>query len=116
MTDEQIATWARSLHGEAGPDGFPVLHASGPLRIDQIDDHTGPELAFGDPTQGRQLSIAPTRKCDKPRTDRTNNGREYQVTLCRPRWSMELTAIGDKGFVDAIIAGLDIRNVRLATH
>ncbi len=112
MTDDQLATWAEQLHGRVSPDGFPVITATGPLRLTEAGEGPGPALGFGDPDTAGQLSLQ-LRECDVPRTEREGvAGPEHGASLCRPEWSTWVNVSGDDQFVEAVIQGLDIRNVR----
>jgi hypothetical protein len=68
-------------------------------------------LSFGAPDGDRQLSLE-LKKCAAA-------GSEYNaaegLSVCKPQWSMWVTAAGDSRFVQDVASGIEIRNVRKAT-
>jgi hypothetical protein len=50
LSDQDKETWARSLEGRVTDDGFLVLSARSPLRLQETGGHEGPEMILG---QGR---------------------------------------------------------------
>lgn len=112
MSDAERAAWAAHLTGRIAPDGFPVLTATVPLQLDPRGVGAfGPSIEFGDP--GDQVLFELT-SCAAPRTDySTRTATEAVLALCRPEWSMTVQAVGKPDFLDAVAAGIRIRNVHL---
>jgi hypothetical protein len=114
MSDEQRALWSANLRGRVSTDGFPVLSATVPLRLTPLGESFGPSLEFGR-AEENGLQFSPTRTCPdvEPQLDVLPDGQSTLV-LCRTEWSMSVNAVGDRAFVQGVIDGLKVRNVRLA--
>jgi hypothetical protein len=112
MTDEQLATWATHLRGRMTPDGFLVLQAVSPLRLAGPGPAaTAPHLAFGNQNdRSVTLTVEP---CEIP-TERSTDGARHYAKVCHPESSISVEAQGDRRFVEAVLNGLQVRNVRVA--
>lgn len=111
LTDQQMATWSRTLQVRVGADGFPLLAATQPLKLSAAGEG-GPflGLTFGAADGERQVSMQ-LRACDAPLSRKESDRR---VVMCKPEWSMWLTVSGDDQFVADVVAGVEIRNVQPA--
>jgi hypothetical protein len=122
MTDEERGLWARSLRGRETPDGFLVLKARAPLTLPSAGDHAGPELMFGN--GGRMVLLFPGRCKAKPAGSEdveVVNGLHVSrssgfASWCVPEASMVVHVYEGEAetFIDEVLEGLQIRNVRLA--
>src|SRR5262245_40933881 len=108
MTDEQRATWARSLSGTLDANGYLVLHADAPLSIDNAFDGL-----FGAPTTGAdQLEIASHLYCGQAGADTAQHRRFVQgdgtlgVAWCVGD-DLHISATGTKSFVDLVDRSLE---------
>jgi hypothetical protein len=112
MADNRLATWAAHLRTQVGADGFPVLRADAPLRLTEAGADGPPfALDFGAPDGSRQLSLE-LKTC----VAAVSEGNAAQgLSMCKPQWSMWVTAGGDSRFVQHVASGIEIRNVRKAT-
>jgi hypothetical protein len=115
MTEEERRTWARNLEGRETEDGFLVLEAARPLRLARFGDHAGPELMLGDGA-GNDVLLITGLWCDGTREhpDRSSGFASW----CLPKPSKRAIVVhvysGDRGFVDAVIEGLEIGKIRPA--
>jgi hypothetical protein len=121
MSDEDRALWATNFHGGDAKDGFLLLEAERPLRLAQAGEHAGPELGLwarnGD---FRALSLY-AGKCT-PYGDEMVNGlvvdRESDdfAAWCVPDATMSVHVTQEAGdsFIDDVLRGLEVRNVRVA--
>jgi hypothetical protein len=109
MTDDQLAVWAEHLSSHISTDGFPVLSGTDPLRLAGAGEG-GPFLSldFGSPASERQLSLQ-LRGCETPQTSDTDD----LTVVCKPEWSMSVSASGDDEFEQAVTQAIEIRNVRI---
>ena len=107
MTDEQRATWARSLTGTVDGDGWLVLHAAAPLAIGNAF-----EGGFGAPRAGaNQLELATHLYCGQAEAggDSAEHRRfvqednTYGVSWCVDD-DLHVAASGTKRFVDQVDA------------
>lgn len=112
MADDRLATWAAHLRTQLDADGFPVLRADAPLRLAEAGAGGPPfALDFGAPDGNRQLSLE-LKKCAAT----VSEGNAAQgLSVCKPQWSMWVTAAGDSQFVQDVASRIEIRNVRKAT-
>jgi hypothetical protein len=105
MTDEQRATWARSLSGTLDANGYLMLHASAPLSVGNGFDGT-----FGT-AGGNVVEVASHLYCGQPESDTnvrrrfTNNG-EPGVSWCAG--DLHVSATGTNTFVDLAADELQI--------
>jgi Tol biopolymer transport system component len=65
LSKAEKETWARSLRGRIAEDGFLVLGATSPLRLQETGGHEGPELILG-AGRANWIEIEPGR-CDPER-------------------------------------------------
>jgi hypothetical protein len=56
------------------------------------------------------LTVEP---CELP-TERSTDGARQYAKACHPEWSISVEAQGDRQFVEAVLNGLQVRNVRVA--
>ena len=106
MTDAERASWAANFAGRETKDGYLLLEGTGPLRLARAGEHAGPELELGISAEGKGVSLKPgtcRRELDR------NAG--YATWCASP--SMRAQVVAPKRFVDALIAGLEVRNVKL---
>lgn len=107
MTDDQRATWARSLTGTADDNGYLVLHAAAPLSI-----ATGFDGGFGG-GQGNHVELAAQYYCTGPSADTSahrrfsNSDGTHGVAWCVGT-DMHVTATGSQSFVDGADHGLQV--------
>jgi hypothetical protein len=113
MADDRLATWAAHLRTQVGADGFPVLRADAPLRLADTGAGGPPfALDFGAPDGSRQLSLE-LKTCAAA----VSEGNAAQgLSMCKPQWSMWVTAGGDSQFVQDVASRIEIRNVRNSTN
>jgi hypothetical protein len=112
MTDEQLAVWATHLRGRQTPDGFLVLQAIPPLRLaGPGPGATAPRLEFGN-QDGRSVTLT-VEPCEAP-TQRSADGARHYAKACHPEWSISVQVQGDRHFVEAVLNGLQVRNVSVA--
>jgi hypothetical protein len=107
MTDEQRATWARSLTGTVDADGWLVLHAAAPLSITP-----GFDGGFG-AQPGNHLELATHHFCGQEESDSAAHRRfvdddgTHGVAWCVDD-DLHVSATGTKRFVDQVDADLQV--------
>jgi hypothetical protein len=106
MTEAERASWAASFSGRETKDGYLLLEGSGSLRLARAGEDAGPELEFGESAEGKGLALMPG-KC-RQRVDRGPG----QATWCVSP-SMRAQAVGSEGFVEALLADLRVRDLRV---
>ncbi len=112
MADDRLATWAAHLRIQVDTDGFPVLRADAPLRLAEAGAGGPPfALDFGAPGGNRQLSLE-LKTCANAASE---GNAARGLSVCKPQWSMWVTATGDRQFVQDVTSGIEIRNVRKLT-
>lgn len=118
LNDAQKAAWAAGLVGRQTPEGFLVLEGKPPVRMTPPGEAAGPSLRIG--TILREGILAFPGPCDPPQGRRVRkiNGIPVRLatrfgTLCYPNLPMALQIYGDRDFIRGVVAGLEIRNVKL---
>lgn len=122
MTQDQLATWARSLRGEETSDGFLRLSGEPPLRLAKASDHAGPELLF---SNRRNMVIFFVGECQPdPKDDgkvvalggRTGPEADWFASRCFKRQDIRIHVQSeDKSFAQRVIESVKVRNVELAS-
>ena len=111
LTDEQLATWARSLTGSLDDNGWLVLHAAAPLAIGNTF-----EGGFGAATaDANQLELASHRYCGQARAGGdsavhrrfTNEDGTYGVAWCVGD-DLHVAATGTQRFADRVDTDLQV--------
>ncbi len=109
MSEEERATWARSLGGRVDEHGYLVLDARPPLRV-------GPSanaVVFLPTGDGVEIVIA-EGSCGFPASD-TSTARRFLtadgggVSWCDERTGLHVSVEGQLDLVDAVTAGLELR-------
>lgn len=131
MSDADRALWAANFRGRETADGFLVLEGIPPLRLARGGEHAGPSLGFGEVDE-RMLDLFPG-KCTAYRegedgvddidmvngraVSRGGGGNGNDANFCLPEASMVVHVYEPPGdtFVDQVLHGLEIRNVKLVT-
>lgn len=119
MSDEARAMWSANMSGRVSIDGFPVLTATAPVRLQGPGESHGPEIGFSSSANGdgNSIEFRPSPECpagfDEPQIEEHSGG-QLSLILCRPQWSMMVNASGDRAFVLRVVEALDVRNVRFA--
>ncbi len=105
MSDEELATWARSLDGFVDKRGFLVLRAEPPLEIEPLIGFT-----FGASGAGSNVLEVAEERCDSAESDTTKR-RHFPggVAWCDPDTHLHISAEGDPGFVRKAARHLEIR-------
>jgi hypothetical protein len=112
MADDRLATWAAHLRTQVDADGFLVLRADAPLRLAEAGVGGPPfALEFGAPDGSRQLSVE-LKTCAAAVSE---GDAAHGLSVCKPQWSMWVTATGDSRFVQEVASRIEIRDVRKVT-
>jgi hypothetical protein len=130
MRDEDRALWATNFHGRDAEDGFLLLEAEPPLTLANAGEHAGPELEFWSRSGAFESILLFPGKCLPYRegeggfdhVDMVNGlavSRESNdfAAWCIPRASMTVHVYQEPcdSFIDHVLDGFDVRNVRLAS-
>jgi len=106
MTDAERVSWAENFSGHETKDAYLLLESTGPLRLARAGEHAGPSLELGVSAEGKGIDL-------KPGTCRQELDRSpgYATWCISP--SMRVQVVGPKGLVDTLLAGLEVRDVKL---
>jgi hypothetical protein len=112
MSDKELATWARSLDGRTDKNGYLVLDAHAPLKIERLVD-----FVLGKPEIGAdQVEIA-DHYCGEPQSD-TEVRRTYPggVSWCDPGTGLHVSVVSeDPSFLRAVSRHLELRTLEPAS-
>jgi hypothetical protein len=109
MTEEERATWARSLHGHSDPSGFLVLDPKPPLTLGQLE-----HFVLG-PADDRLIEVA-AQYCGMPESD----GPEPRyfpdpagagAAWCDPESGLHISVTGPDNFVERVVTGFRIDRI-----
>jgi hypothetical protein len=130
MTEEERATWARTLRGDETADGFLVLEAEPPLELARPGDKDGPELGIGDEYK-LPFVLLVVGRCEQYRAgeggfqegdlvrvgDVVMDRSSDFASWCDPGGLMRVHVYQARGddYIDRIALDVEIRSVRLAS-
>lgn len=118
MTDSERAAWSRNFTGSETANGFLLLAGSGPLRLARAGEHAGPQLLFSADRPGKSFVLYPGPCRAHRDQDQVVAGKPVQWNRGFADWcvsqEMRLHASGGTRFIEALLRGLEVRNVLLA--
>jgi hypothetical protein len=117
INQEELAVWAENLHAHESPDGLLVLEGTPPLVLHPWRDQNGPTLRFSG--QEVVIDIRPlSEQCDPESgwggdTDAADGVAQWCV---QPEGGIYVyaNAFTAEDFLQALVDGLEVRNVRQA--
>jgi hypothetical protein len=112
MTEDERVAWARSFTGRETQDGFLVLEAEPPLLLAPVHQD-GPPLELGLGDESRSVELWPRIDCRPQLVDDRDASDGYAI-WCLPEMSTIVVGSGRRRFVQAVLDGLEVRNVRPA--
>jgi hypothetical protein len=107
MSDAQLRTFARSLHGSL-VDGFLVLRPAAPLRfLGPEDGATPPMTQVGDDRARRGIAVW-RAGCSRVLWDTGEGFPANRASVCRPEWGVSVEVYGARAFVDSVLGSLKV--------
>ena len=130
MSDEDRGLWATNLHGRDTEDGFLVLEADPPLTLAWDRDYDSPELEFWSRAGDFTAVLLFVGECTPYHEGEggfdhiemvgglavSRDSQDF-AAWCIPDGSMTVHVYQKPGdtFIDAVLGGLEVRNVELAS-
>ena len=117
---------ARGLNARATGDGFVVVEAADPLALArEPGEGGGPQLVVGDRnprpgevdagTRFRLITLRPSKSCRPEPISPSGQSASTCLGTAGAGGSVFAGIDGDRPFVEAVLAGLEARNVRIAS-
>lgn len=108
FAEEEVAVWARGIDGRETPDGMLVMTPREPLRLGEWAFNTGPTLRLSFPGEDPAVVDIGLEGCDPGvRLDPDGKGEVAQWCVSP---GIRIYALGTEESLDALVAGLQIRN------
>jgi hypothetical protein len=113
MTDDELATWARSLRGHVASDGYLRLDPAAPLSLVVGDEPAvigGPSTYGGSSLGAPFIELFSTKGVCAPTASKADGVQRYPggAQWCDTEAGVRVSVSGPADFVEQVVAGLEV--------